>query len=390
MIIPSASAVSSSISVTIKILEVSYQLKAVDEQTADLLSTTSHVDIMVQEARRLRRLKASLLSNSESNMIDKVISDTEDALRAVAKLVEPCRVDKDTKNSIKFGHRVLWVFRDNPNVRDKHQKLQVCHQSLTIAFNCLYSKDVVVIAPSPEGRDDEQPPPYDPHLKELLDWTNRRKGRKSVEEREGPTNESSGLSIRGLNPIPAAGPSSPCLLPIPLKDDGSVSSVSSDGQTYFESPALPSSDGKASKSLNSLHNDSISPTTLLPEVDRSPFATMLAPYSFPVSNDKDSPQSSKPLSQSDPRMAWLESSRHSYDPPEPTTTLSPDQPPLRTKSDSNIHSQTAYSSKGNNILPGGEDFVATEGKATNGAAKRAGRSWLAYHATRSGTGHNTG
>ena len=315
------SAVSSSINATIKILEVTYQLKAVDEQTADLLTTTRHVDFMVQEARRLRRLKAGLLNTSERTMIDRIISDTEDALRAVAKLVDPVRVDKDTRNSIKFGHRVTWVFRDNPSVRDKHQKLQVCHQSLIIAFTCLYSKDVVVIAPAPEGKNEEQPPPYDPQMKDLLDWQARRRGRKSPGERERPTNEGLGSTIGSPSDIPTAGPSSPCSSAIPIEHNGETSSVATHTEMFLGSPAISTPEVQAScprdkdnplgsaiaspeSNSQSPHisaedslardgirsspsatyaegrNDYIGPTDDLPKIDSPPFATMIAAYSF--------------------------------------------------------------------------------------------------------------
>ena len=316
------SAVSSSFNATIKILEVTYQLKAVDEQTADLLSTTRHVNFMIQEAHRLRRLKAGLLNTSERIWIDQIISDTEDALRAVAKLIEPCRVDKATKSSISFGHRVMWVFRDNPSVRDKHQKLQICNQSLTAVFACLYSKEVVVIAPAPDGRSEEQPPPYDPQLKELLEWQNRRKGRKSAGEREGHTNEKIGLINEPSNGEPVAGPSNPCLLPISLEGPDEAPSLSAYSDPTFESTPMPAPYLQASVSQNNdyplgpttsspqpdghspfpsvhsscsydqapmthsnAHNDNSSPTPNLPEIDSPPLASMMANYTF--NNDED-------------------------------------------------------------------------------------------------------
>lgn len=348
MVIPAPdpfTAVSSSINATIKILEVTYQLKAVDEQTADLLSTTRHVDFMVQEAHRLRRLKAGLLNASERNMIDTVISHTEDALRAVAKLVEPSRVDKATKRSIGFGHRVMWVFRDNPSVRDKHQKLQICHQSLTIVFTCLYSKDVVVIAPAPEGMGEDQPPPYDPQLKELLDWSNRKKRRKSLGERDGPASEDLDVAKGSSDAIPIAGPRRPCLLAIPLQEDDEAPSFSTPiPEMLFESPTMPTAEVKLSVACNndtflncattSPESNSRSPHTSahgsssygeiretpsnthtderkdyinsarnLPEIDSPPLASMIASYNF--DNDgKDGPQVGREFRPHESLSAW--------------------------------------------------------------------------------------
>ncbi|KAF6233298.1 hypothetical protein HO173_008590 [Letharia columbiana] len=481
MVIPAPdplSAISSSFNATIKILEVTYQLKAVDEQTADLLGTTRHVDFMVQEAHRLRRLKAGLLNTSERTMIDRVINDTEDALRAVAKLVEPCRVDKQTKHGIRFGHRIMWVFRDNPSVRDKHQKLQVCHQSLTVAFTCLYSKDVVVIAPAPEGTSEEQPPPYDPQLKELLDWPNRRKGRKIPGEREGHTTKDISLMDAGSNEISVGGPLSPCLLAIPLEDDGEVPKFSSHfSEMSFESPTIPtpevqpfvrrnnsspptlattspksnsqsphisahkfySNDEIQSSTLTTNtnpRNGYISPTQSLPEIDSPPLATMIASYG-PNSNEENDlrvshehvthvslacdkkPSSSanapdttplnasssptipipaleKPSSSSsstgyEPGLRWLESSRYnSYGPPEPTEGSSLGHHPLPARFNSDVQLRTTYQSDRFDALARAEDVLTREDRAVSvgqGTVKRGGRSWLAYHATRSDMGH---
>lgn len=68
----------------------------------------------------------------------------------------------------------MWVFRDNPKVRDKHVRLSICHQSLSSVIACFYSKDVVVVAPLPEEKPQERLPLYDPQMEQLLNWRNRR------------------------------------------------------------------------------------------------------------------------------------------------------------------------------------------------------------------------
>lgn len=474
------SAVSSSINATIKILEITYQLKAVDEQTADLLSTTRHVDSMVQEAHRLRRLKAGLLNNSERTWIDAVISDTENALRGVAKLVEPCRVDKATKHGIRFGHRVMWVFRDNPSVRDKHQKLQVCHQSLTVVFTCLYSKDAVVLAPAPEERIIEEPPPYDPQLKELLDWQNRRKGRTCVGERGGHTNGNSDLKDGSLNDFPVAGPSSPCLLAVPLEDnvdptdlctrcsemsfelptmpapetqlfgpcnnDTSRSTATASPEANSCSPPIskkdPSSyidtrDTSSTINTNAASKDYISSAPSLPEINSPPLATMIFPTNFNDDKQKTSqankerltqeffptwdrnlsPSSGTPNTQPtstsptptvphpafemptsswlgdghDFRSKWLEPVRqNSFDHQRSTEAPGLGQHPQPARFNSDIQLRTTYQSDRLDALARVEDVVTRENRAVSigrGGVKKGGRSWLAYHATKSDMGH---
>ena len=173
------SALAAGINSSIKILEVTYLLKAVGEQTTDLLRTTEHVNRNVNEARRLRRLKASLISADEQSWMDATIGDTEKALLEVAQLIEPARVDVSTSKSINSKNRVLWVFRDSPKVRDKHNRLSICHQSLIGVINGLYAKDVVVVAPLPQQKDD-QPPPYNAELEAMFNWRSQKRRRKSI------------------------------------------------------------------------------------------------------------------------------------------------------------------------------------------------------------------
>ena len=472
-------AVTSSINTTIKILEITYELKAVDEQTADLLSTTRHVDSMLQHAHRLRRLKADLLNTSERAMIDTVIADTKDALRGVARLVEPCRVDKTTKNAIGFGHRIMWLIRDNPSVRNKHQMLQICYQSLTTVFNCLFSKDAVVIAPIPEVTSEEQPPPYDPQLKELLNWQNRRKGRKSPGEKICLSDEKVELTNGSRDVTPVAKSSSPCLLAIDVDDDAGTSSLFTYTESSSESFPTPISD--AQPSLSSNNDDPLRPTTStpessnasvhlsthdslpadenqinppdihpntftddfgitydLPEINSPPFAAMMAAYQF--NNDvKDSPNFSSSqgrahtsvppskqalrssaaaldittstnsrlpslphatmptptLSESNAEdafgMKWFESSgSDAYDVQQSTEVSEPGQHSLRASVISDIQSISAYESDRLDAIARVEDVMTRDEKAMSfgqRVIKRGGRSWLAYHATRSDTEH---
>ena len=408
-------------------------------------------------------------------MIDQVISDTEDALRSVARLVESCRVDKATKNGIHFGHRVMWVFRDNPNVRDKHQKLQVCHQSLSIAFTCLYSKDVVVIAPAPERSSEEQPPPYDPQLKELLGWQNRRKGRKSQEGREGHTAGNIVEMSAGSSNATIADPLRPRLLDT-LDNTGDASSPSSRlPEMFFElatmsTPDLPSLvslenapspnpaatspesnscphssvkdlhahtdfQGTASATRTDASNQYINPAHKLPEIDSPPFATMMA--SFTLNNGEEdgrqlphdsSAYASSPTrdqtsissaatpstDQSDasfspalsfsafetPTLRSLNTGHENisegieslgisnYD--TPAEAASPGQYPTPARINSDTQLPNAYQSDRLEAIARAEEVINRDKRAVSvgqSVVKRGGRSWLAYHATRSDIGH---
>lgn len=125
--------------------ENTFKLQAVEEQTADLLATIRHILNDVQEARRLRRLKDSSLDAGERKWMDGVIIDTDSTAREVALLLEPSRVDLQTrKGSISLRTRLLWVMRDSHKLKDKYARLTVCHQSLVSAITTLHARPAPV------------------------------------------------------------------------------------------------------------------------------------------------------------------------------------------------------------------------------------------------------
>ncbi|MCJ1381370.1 hypothetical protein MMC17_004480 [Xylographa soralifera] len=168
-----ASDISSGINSVIKILELSYQLKAVGEQTRDLLRITTNFARDLRQARLLRRARENLLSASDKAWMDDQIKAAEVEFKEVEKLIESARVDMSTKHGIDFAHRVLWVFRDNPKVQDKHRGLQMSHQSLMAVISACYSRDVTVVV---SGMIDETQlsPSHDPEISNLYSWRNLR------------------------------------------------------------------------------------------------------------------------------------------------------------------------------------------------------------------------
>ncbi|MCJ1457162.1 hypothetical protein MMC28_007529 [Mycoblastus sanguinarius] len=463
------SAIAAGINTSIKIFEITYQLKAVDEQTCDLLSTTRHVILNVNEARRLRRLKDALLNSGERAWMDGVIEDTENALSAIAQLIEPARVDKTTKQGINLGHKFMWVFRDSPKVRDKHARLHMCHQSLTTVISSLYSKDVVVIAPVTEQKREEDPPPYDPQLEELFNWHNHRKQRKSfLSIREHPV----GSPISTSSGSTSTAVTSPTMLPLmesdeqpsnirPSNPDSRFSSSARallepeatpatfrSNNPYFNSTSnLPEFD-KSSQNTSTSHpypdrdtsyiNTAVSTTTptyrpyrppsSLPEVDPRPFNTKTNPHPMYGnsdglqvcgSNDPFPPLDQQPqfctsdlnISAWSPFNAGATSlSRRSYstgqvpayNPPSFPTHYSYDQPGSVAQSqlgglETTVSGAYVGTQETEPAQPGlienDKELESEVGRSLSlgqGSMRRAGRSWLAYYATRSDMGHYTG
>ena len=280
--------------------------------------------------------------------MDGVIDHTEDALRSVAQLIEPARVNKATKHGINLANRIMWVFRDNPQVRDRHQRLEVCHQSLTTVISCLYSKDLVVIAPVAEPNTEERPPPYDPQMQEFFAWRNRRKSRTILREREikrvgSPSSMSSsgttGLSPKGLEYLsPQLSRDEEALNTPPavseLQSQSRISSTFESEPKYGSSNTLFVTPARAEElngrphynTTNSfsscdeipsppptahthLQNRGLPFTFALPEIDTHPFATMIA-YQ-PLHDSTDGLEIHNPYPVHNEAMLWDKQSQHS-------------------------------------------------------------------------------
>ena len=167
----------SGISATIKIFEVAYQIQATDEQTSDILNTTSHVDRNLQEAQRLFRIKAALLDRHDYEWILSVIRDTRTALQGVAKLIEPARVAKMTQEDIGMMTKTCWAFKSNPQARDKHAMLNVCHQTLMVVITRLHSINLPTVSETSDQENLLSPPPYDNNMAKLWTWQDQRRNR---------------------------------------------------------------------------------------------------------------------------------------------------------------------------------------------------------------------
>lgn len=172
-----SSCFASGISATIKIFEVAYQIQATDEQTSDILNTTSHVERNLQEAQRLFRTKAALLDRHDYEWVVSTIRDTRGALQSVAKLIEPARVAKMTQKDIGMMSKTCWAFKSNPKARDKHSMLNVCHQSLMVVIARLHSINLPTVSETPDQGTLLSPPPYDNNMEKLWTWQDQRRNR---------------------------------------------------------------------------------------------------------------------------------------------------------------------------------------------------------------------
>ncbi|KAJ5882654.1 uncharacterized protein N7529_001326 [Penicillium soppii] len=118
--------------------DMALQLTSVNEQTAELLKTTDHVLIQLNEAKRLRKLNDPSLDSSEREWIDCIIKDTADAAHDIAVILEPARIDRVTGNGkLGLGRQLRWLYRDKQRAQDKKNRLLICYQSLMMVLGHL-------------------------------------------------------------------------------------------------------------------------------------------------------------------------------------------------------------------------------------------------------------
>ena len=174
---PISSSFASAISAAMSIIEVVYQFQATDEQTSDILNTANHVERNLKEAQRLLRKKDALLDREDYEWVASAIRDTRDALQSVAKLTEQARVEKMTKNEIRMMTKACWAFKSNPQARDKHAMLNICHQTLMAVITRLHSINPSTV-PEILGQGNLlPPPPYDNNMEKLWTWRDQRRNR---------------------------------------------------------------------------------------------------------------------------------------------------------------------------------------------------------------------
>ena len=154
----SAGAIGAIVSTTLKISTIVYELKAVGEQTRDLLDSTQHVSNNLQTARTLRRQKSVHFDSNEKKWIDSVLISTDKTLSNVAALIEPARVDLQTKfGNVSLLNRGLFVFRDSPKVQTHLARLSIASGSLDTVLNVLCAREGRLGFLSPKIEDSHWP-----------------------------------------------------------------------------------------------------------------------------------------------------------------------------------------------------------------------------------------
>ena len=173
-------AITPTFTAVLRISQAVYELKAVGEQTRDLLDTTKYVNSSLGAVRELRRKKSDILTHEEKKWMDQQIEFTQNAVDSVAVLIERARVDIQAKNEtgnednyqtkhIKIHHRARFVLQDSPKVLTNLGLVKIAMNGLNSVMVTLSSREGhdVHLQPPREGvqrtrspYDQEPPPPY--------------------------------------------------------------------------------------------------------------------------------------------------------------------------------------------------------------------------------------
>lgn len=123
------------------------------KQATEHLRTIDHIRTQLEEVRRLRRLHTQALSTDEADKIDRTMADTAEAIREVAMLLEPTRVEQEVRGGkLSLASQLRWKYRDGPQVIRKSHPLLRCYRDLIVALGDLQRLDVSLLLLPPPPR----------------------------------------------------------------------------------------------------------------------------------------------------------------------------------------------------------------------------------------------
>ncbi|KAI6906929.1 hypothetical protein KC318_g2543 [Hortaea werneckii] len=153
------SAVSTAFTLTLRIAEKVYEIKAVDQETRDLLGMTDSINHKLDMGRKLRRQKSDLFDTDEKTIIDIDLNDAEKAVNSVAGLIEPARADMQAYGGrIRANTRIIWVVRDSAHIAVSLSKLNIAASGLNSTLSTLMTRDMSQ-NPTPAIKNDFLKPP---------------------------------------------------------------------------------------------------------------------------------------------------------------------------------------------------------------------------------------
>ncbi|KAI7472672.1 hypothetical protein KC357_g5677 [Hortaea werneckii] len=154
------SAISTAFTLTLRIAEKVYEIKAVDQETRDLLGMTDSINHKLEVGRKLRRQKSDLFEADEKMIIDTDLNDAEKAVNSVAGLIEPARADMQVYGGrTRVGTRIIWVVRDSAHIAVSLGKLSIAASGLNSTLSTLMGRTATRNPTPATNTDFLKPPP---------------------------------------------------------------------------------------------------------------------------------------------------------------------------------------------------------------------------------------
>ena len=154
------SAISTAFTLTLRIAEKVYEIKAVDQETRDLLGMADSINHKLEVGRKLRREKSNLFETDEKTIIDTDLNDAEKAVNSVASLIEPARADMQVYGGrIRVGTRIIWVVRDSAHIAVSLGKLNIAASGLNSTLSTLMGRTTTRNSTPATNTDFLKPPP---------------------------------------------------------------------------------------------------------------------------------------------------------------------------------------------------------------------------------------
>ena len=114
----------------------------------------------INTSKRLRRVKSSYLDGETKAEVDDAISRSESVMDSIARTIEGCRVDLQTKGTVSAKNRVDWLMRGHQAFMARGMTLNSCLQSLSMQIgrmDALQPPQVITGPLPPSYRDSLRP-----------------------------------------------------------------------------------------------------------------------------------------------------------------------------------------------------------------------------------------
>lgn len=114
----------------VKMGDFTHILQPADQRSSEHLNLAQMAIRDINVARKLLNERGPFLLLDKQQKMDELISETEDAISRVIKILEPSRVEHISDQSIRFNTRDPWALRNEPKSAATFSRLHITHDAL--------------------------------------------------------------------------------------------------------------------------------------------------------------------------------------------------------------------------------------------------------------------